>query len=519
VTTTEDPLWMARAWLPFILGAAVVVVAYLVGQFARHRRLALRRTLVLFGAYVVTIGLVTAASWTASPRAVFWAQLASGVAEFLLLVNLTALLVFDLALPALGLRLASIVSDVVIGAAYLLGLLVGMHRLGVNISGLVATSAVVTAVIGLSLQATLGNILGGLALQLDDSINVGDWIEMENKTQGRVRQIRWRHTVIETRDWDAVIVPNSVLLGQAFRILGKRDGEPAQHRMWVYFNVDFRFHPSEVIRVVNEALQSTPIDNVAAKPAAHCICYEFGTAGHDSVAQYAVRYWLTDLAVDAPTNSVVRTRVYAALQRAGIPLALPAAAILMQQDDPESQKRKLERQLGERMATVRGVELFASLTEEEKAKIASRLRFAPFSPGEVMTRQGAVAHWLYILAKGQALVRVEGKDGGAESVATISAPSFFGEMSLMTGAPRAATVLAVTDVLCYRIDKDDFHEVVSHRPEVAREISEVLAARSVALRAARENLDAEARLRHMDDERGRLLAAVEEFFGLREAKA
>lgn len=56
------------------------------------------------------------------------------------------------------------------------------------------------AVIGLSLQSTLGNVIGGLALQIDDSINEGDWIELENKQQGQVKQVRWRHTVIETRD-------------------------------------------------------------------------------------------------------------------------------------------------------------------------------------------------------------------------------------------------------------------------------------------------------------------------------
>jgi CRP-like cAMP-binding protein len=406
---------------------------------------------------------------------------------------------------------------VAIGAAYILGFLVGLHRMGVNLSGIVATSAVMTAVIGLSLQATLGNILGGLALQLEDTINVGDWIEMENKTQGCVRQIRWRHTEIETRDWDTIVVPNSMLLGQAFRILGKREGEPIQHRMWVYFNVDFRFHPGEVIRVVNEALQGADIEGVASRPAPHCICHEFGTAGHDSVAQYAVRYWLTDLAVDAPTSSVVRTRIYAALKRAGIPLAVPAAAILMQQDDPEHKRRKLEREHSQRLVAVEGVDLFAPMTGEEKSQLAARMRYAPFSAGEAITRQGATAHWLYILTKGQAHVRVEGRSGDAESVATIHSPSFFGEMGLMTGQPRSATVLAVTDVECYRIDKDDFREIVSARPEIAQEVSELLAARTVALRAARENLDAEARSRQMDDERGRLLAAVEEFFGLRES--
>jgi small-conductance mechanosensitive channel/CRP-like cAMP-binding protein len=506
---------MAMHWVPCALAAAVVVVSYLVGRFARHRRIALRRTLILFLVYLVGIALVGASSWTDSPRATFWARLVSGVLEYVLITNLTALLLFDITLPALGLRLASIMSDVVIGAAYILGVLVGMHRFGVNLSGIVATSAVVTAVIGLSLQATLGNILGGLALQLEDSINAGDWIEMENKAQGRVREIRWRHTVIETRDWDTIIVPNSVLLGQAFRILGQREGEPVQHRMWVTFNVDFRFHPGDVIGVVNEALQGAAIPNVAATPAAHCICHELGKEGHESVAQYAVRYWLTDLAVDAPTSSVIRTRVYAALQRAGIPLAVPAAAVLLKQDNPEHKQRKLAREQEARLAAIEGDGLFATMTAEEKAHLAARMRYAPFSRGEVITRQGATAHWLYILNKGQAEVRAEGVGGETKSVAIIEPPSFFGEMGLMTGAPRSATVLATTEVECFRIDKDDFHELVAQRPEIAREVSAVLAARQVELRAVRENLDAESRRKQIEAEGARILNAIEDFFGLR----
>ena len=171
----------------------------------------------------------------------------------------------------------------------------------------VATSAVVTAVVGLSLQATLGNVVGGISLQLDDSINEGDWVELESKAQGQIKKIRWRHTVIETRDWDTLIVPNGQLMTQAFRVLGKRSGKPLQRRMWVYFNVDFRFPPGEIVRVVNDALQAAPIDGVASDPKAHCICYDLARDNRDSFAYYAVRYWLTDLARDDKTG-----RLYAA---------------------------------------------------------------------------------------------------------------------------------------------------------------------------------------------------------------
>src|SRR5207237_1194921 len=81
---------------------------------------------------------------------------------------------------------------------------------GVNLSGIVATSAVVTAVIGFSLQDTLGNVMGGMALQMERSIGVGDWVRLGD-VEGVVREIRWRQTSIETRNWDTVVIPNSVL--------------------------------------------------------------------------------------------------------------------------------------------------------------------------------------------------------------------------------------------------------------------------------------------------------------------
>ena len=94
--------------------------------------------------------------------------------------------------------------------------------------------------------------------------------------------------------------------------------------MWVYFNVDFRYAPSHVIDVVRDALRAAPIEGVADDPKPNVICYDFAKDGRDSFGYYAVRYWLTDLANDDPTSSRVRTRIYTALRRAGIPLARPA---------------------------------------------------------------------------------------------------------------------------------------------------------------------------------------------------
>src|SRR5439155_5677380 len=140
---------------------------------------------------------------------------------------------------------APILRDTLLGISYVVVALTLLGRHGVDLSGIVATSAVVTAVIGFSLQDTLGNVMGGVALQMEQSIGVGDWVRI-GEVEGLVREIRWRQTSIETRNWDTVVIPNSQLMKSQVTVLGRRSGQPRQHRMSVPFNVDFRHDPGSV---------------------------------------------------------------------------------------------------------------------------------------------------------------------------------------------------------------------------------------------------------------------------------
>src|SRR5437868_2463386 len=346
------PSSRARQWLGYaspstilILGGALIVLAAFVGRFAPKKRRRIRRATILVMLYVTTFAVAAVLHWVDaegwSRRVWFLADLF----EVLVVIDLVAILLFDLLLLVLRIEIANIVHDLALGAAYIIAFIGMLHRSGVQLSGIIATSAVVTVVLGLSLQATLGNVLGGIALQLDDSIHVGDWLQLPSGQQGKVKAIRWRHTVVETRNWDTVIVPNSALVNDNIVILGEREDHPTQHRIWLYFNVDFRYSPEEVINVVEDALQSTPIPNVAAFPPPNCICFDFARQGAESFANYAVRYWLTDLAQDDPTSSAIRVRVYVALKRANIPLALPGTAVFVSHDDPEHRERKQAREM------------------------------------------------------------------------------------------------------------------------------------------------------------------------------
>jgi small-conductance mechanosensitive channel/CRP-like cAMP-binding protein len=439
-------------------------------------------------------------------------HLVGGLLAAFTCVNLGALFLFDLALPLLGLGVVAITGEILVGFAYVLAALGVLRAAGASPSSVITTSAVASGVLALGLQTTLGNVIGGVALQLDGSVHEGDWIKLADGTQGKVLTIRWRHTVLETRDWDTVIVPNASLLAQNIVILGKRSGKPQQHRMWVYFNVDFRFAPTRVIEVVQTALWAAPIEGIASDPKPSIICYDFARDGRDSFAYYAVRYWLTDLPNDDPTSSRVRTRVYAALRRAGIPLAKPTQSLFVSSEETESMRA--ERHKEQRLHAIAPIELLQTLTPEERTFVADHLVYAPFTSGETVTQQGAVAHFLYILCKGRVEVRRHGETGVVQTVATIDAPSFFGEMGLLTGEPRRADVVAVTDVECYRLDKVGLERILKERPEIADEISHTIAAREVGLDAVLEGLDEQARKARMEHAQSRILDKIQVFFGL-----
>ena len=141
---------------------------------------------------------------------------------------------------------------------------------GVDLASLVTTSAILTAVIAFAMQDTLGNVLAGLAIQLDNSVQVGDWVRVENLA-GRVRDIRWRSTLLETRDWETVVIPNSMLMKSRVAILGRREGTPSQWRRILEFMVDPGVPPARVIAIARAWL-GTPYHDQASLRGVGCDC-------------------------------------------------------------------------------------------------------------------------------------------------------------------------------------------------------------------------------------------------------
>jgi small-conductance mechanosensitive channel/CRP-like cAMP-binding protein len=501
-------LW--RDETPYLL-ATVLVLAVVLYRWLAAGRKTLKHSLLLFGLWLLLDALA----------ALFAARGAADVARGLhqaallglgvTLIRLSGLVVFRVLLPALRMPTPRIVEDIVVIGGYLLWGMVRLSYAGVELSSLVATSAVITAVLAFAMQDTLGNILGGLALQLDNSLAIGDWVKVD-ELSGRVVEIQWRYTAILTRNGERVVIPNAQLMKGKFMVIGNAEGAAPGAgiwRRWIWFDVAYDVSPARVSQAVAEGTAEAQIPNVARDPPPSCVAMAFEAGS----VRYALRYWLVDPQDDDPTDSAVRSHLLATLQRNGWRIAVPEQSVHLVQEDEAHQQAVRQRELARRIKALAGIELFASLDEAERRKIAERLVYAPFARGDVMTRQGATAHWLYVLASGEAEVWWQAPGGERRLVSRLPPGSIFGEMGLMTGAPRAATVVAASDAECYRLDKASFEDIIHERQTLAESMSQILAQRQHAYGDAQESF----RKEHHEPaaHRADILQRMRDFFGLK----
>jgi small-conductance mechanosensitive channel/CRP-like cAMP-binding protein len=426
--------------------------------------------------------------------------LAASVLQVWGMIGVGGLVFFDLAGRKLG--VPKILRDLTITIASLAALVMLLSRSGVNLLSIITTSAVLTAVIGLALQDTLGNLMSGIALQLESSVAIGDWIRVDEKGQiGKVREIRWRSTVIETRNGDLVIIPNSMLTKSVLTNFAK-DG--LENRRWVYFNVHMRHPPNDVQKVVIGALQGIP--NVSERTPPDCVLMGF----EESWAKWAVRYRLVDFRPDDPTDSEVRKRIWYALHRANIEIPYPGFNIFTTELNAERAAGKSEQERARRLVAIASVSIFEPLDGAERDQLAAGMRREVYGRGEAIIRAGAPGDSLYVISSGKVSVRI-GINGLEKEVATLEEGKFFGEMSLMTGEPRTATVIAQQDTECFVVDRALFHEILIKKGSLVGEIGKLLAERQSALEGKRDDLTAQAARQNSQQA---LLTRIKGFFGI-----
>ena len=406
-----------------------------------------------------------------------WLRVLSVLLLCFAVVIASSLLLFDVVLRRR--QIPRILQDLLQAVAYFIVAAIVLTRSDVDVTRVFTASVLTTAVIGLALQDTLGNIMAGLALQLERDFEVGDWINVGDRTSpvvGRIHEVRWRATTIITKNGDLLLIPNSAIT----RAMITNFSRPTSaHRQWVNVRVHFRHPPARVREVIVDAVRALSV--VRAEPSPDCLLLEF----REDACTYACRYWIDDVQRDEILDSDVRSAIWYALHRAGMEIPFPSRNVHVTEMNEDRVQRKRDEEYARRVDALSRVDVFRALDAGSIDRLTRRLRQVVFGPGEVILRQGDPGDSLYVVRNGSVAVRI-GVLGASKEVAVLGEGEFFGEMSLMTGALRTATVVAKTDVECYVVDKEAFQEIVQEKPDLAGTISDILSRRQVDLGVMRK---------------------------------
>ena len=328
------------------------------------------------------------------------------------------------------LNVPRILADALFVVVLIIFALYRMNAVGVNLASIITTSAIVSGGIALSLREPLENLWGGIALQLDNTCRIGDWIRVDGVT-GQIVGIRWRYLSLATVTNETVIIPNAQLTKNRVIVLARRGDDRVPFRRDVEFSVSYDVPPARVVAVVEEALARAEIRNVAANPPAVVFCTGFG----DSAIHFVVRYGLAEPRhryCDRFAGPPAR-RGDARAQRHGNAAAAAGA-------DPRPHRRARPRSTSAHSRHVRlrskKLELFAALTDAERRALTEELSDWPYVADDVIARQGEPADSMFILAHGRVGVFDDSASGtGArDRLATLEAPNVFGEMGLLDRA-------------------------------------------------------------------------------------
>jgi len=478
----------------FVMIGAFVAVLFLRRLLPPARRHRGRLSAMLLGAAPILhlvatgVGLLGAKAASAAIHLLNLLFVIGGV------TGVASMVVFDIVLGRT--KVPTITRDLSQAIGFVLVLLGVLHSGGINPLSVITTSAVATAILGLALQGMLTNVVAGLVLQVDGTFALGDWIQWGQHV-GRIAQINWRSSSIVTRDGDTAIVPNAQLLSNQVLNLSR----PTRARR---ASIEIAFHhrhsPGEVEKAMVAAARDVP--GVKSEPPPSCTPMGFGAAQ----VKYALVYWVEDIARETAIEGAVRARVWYAAERSGLEGPCP------RRDAGGEDPIELE----ERLAALARVAIFAPLADDDRRLLARAMARRRFAPAETILREGEPGDSLFVIEDGSVRVTVLGADGfaaagreGGAELATLRAGDCFGEMSLLTGDPRQATCVAISESVLYEIGVASMRRVLDVHPEVARAIADLLAMRHLALAGTAKPAPADAEVA-----KARLWTRVRTYFHL-----
>ena len=357
--------------------------------------------------------------------------------------------------------------EVVGGLIFLIALLIvlsaGYHAER-ELKGVLAGSGIAAIILGFAGQNLFGGIIAGMSIQINRPYKVGDWLKIGD-TYGEVREINWRSTRVCTNDTIYLDIPNNEIVKSTIVNLHY----PTEvHAMRIRVGVDYNVPPNQVKDALGRAASNAR--GVLPNPPVKVFLVDFA----DHAVTYEIKFYMGNHARINEINDAVRTNVWYELKRQRINIPFPIRTLQLER----RASRPVPEGHEEARAILRGEPLFQCLSDGQIDNLVKQSELNHFGRGERVIEEGAEGDSMFILLRGAAEVSVS-KNGSTIPVATLRSGDCFGEMSLLTGEKRSATVQANGDCYVMEISKTVMGDVIRESPECLRQLSELLAQRKM----------------------------------------
>jgi small-conductance mechanosensitive channel len=337
---------------------------------------------------------------------------------------------------------------------------------GVKPLSILTTTTVFAAVLGFALQETLGNVFSGLSLSIGRPFEPGDWIRSGTHV-GQVKGIAWRATTIVTRANERLEVPNSVIAKDV--LFNYATGHVCDE---ITVGISYGVPPNHVREVVLTLLRDVP--QVLRDPPPEVLAWNYS----DFAIEYRIKYSIADYGAMERVRDRVASSLWYALRRHSIEIPFPTRTVHVRdagRDEDEKADAQFEREL---MTDLRQVDWLRGLSDDELRLLVPTVSVRQFGAGEMLVRIGEPGESMFIVRGGRAEVLGQTADGQVRHLAEIGRGVITGEMALMTGEPRNASVRAITDLEVIEMDREGFTRLFKEHPDAAASIGDIIAARN-----------------------------------------
>jgi small-conductance mechanosensitive channel len=369
-----------------------------------------------------------------------------------------------------------------------------------TINGLLIAPGILVVIVGFATQDSVGNIISGLTLQVGKPYKHGDWLQVDSKEYAEVIEINWRATRLRTLDDILIEIPHRQMAAQNIVNLNR---PLRKHAMRISVGIEYGAPPTRVKDVLLHATANARGISADPKPQVHL--KNFG----DFAVEYEIKYWIDDHSKHYEISDSVRTNVWYSLRRHGIRIPFPTQSIHVERPARDKQQ---EVQSTARIM-LRQQPLFKTFNDVQLDSLLPRGQAVHFGRGEKLIEQGDAGDSMFILVDGKASVYVTRNDEQTR-VAELISGDCFGEMSLLTGEKRSATVIAATDCEVVEIGKEVLAKSLKENPLLVAQLGELLAKRRMENEGILESLPKTALIQRQMDYTEGFLNKLRLFFEL-----